>query len=118
MLDAETLQQNRHIMFAVRCSYLRRRPPVPVKLPRVDVPRLVQVLPYLLHHVRLAVQPWQKVARCEVRGGHQVVLQLARCAASHEEHLPGPPARVAWRRTRVSGEVWPWRVWSGDTWAV
>ena len=62
-LEAETLQQRRHIMFAVRCGHLRRRPPLPIKLPRVDVPRLVQVLPYLLHHVRLAVQPWQEVAR-------------------------------------------------------
>jgi hypothetical protein len=41
LLDAETLQQSRHIMSAERCSHLRRRPPVPVQLPHVDVPRLV-----------------------------------------------------------------------------
>jgi hypothetical protein len=41
-LEAETLQQRRHIMFAVRCSHLRRRPPLPVQLVHVDVPRLVQ----------------------------------------------------------------------------
>ena len=40
LLEAETLQQRRHIIFAVRCSHLRRRPPVPIKLPHVDVQRL------------------------------------------------------------------------------
>ena len=49
--EAETPQQRRHIIFAERCGHLRRRPPLPVKLPRV----------------RRAVQPWQKVARCAVR---------------------------------------------------
>ena len=44
-LEAELLQQRRHVIFAVRCSHLRRRPPVPIKLPHVDVQRLVQILP-------------------------------------------------------------------------
>jgi hypothetical protein len=56
-LDAEPLQQRRHIIFAVRCGHRRRRPPVPVQLVPVDVQRHVQVRPYLLRHVRLAVQP-------------------------------------------------------------
>ena len=51
MLDAEPLQQRRHVIFAVRCSHLRRRPPLPIKLSRVDVPRLVQELPYLFRNV-------------------------------------------------------------------
>ena len=59
-----------------------------IKLARIDVLRLVHELPYLLHHVRLAVQPRQVVARSPVRGWHQVVLELTSSTASHEEHLP------------------------------
>jgi hypothetical protein len=29
-LEAETLQQRRHVIFAVRCGHLRRRPPLTV----------------------------------------------------------------------------------------
>jgi hypothetical protein len=32
-LEAETLEQRRHVIFAVRCSHLRRRPPVLLPFP-------------------------------------------------------------------------------------
>ena len=51
VLDAEPLQQRRHVVSAMCCGHLRRRLPMLIQLPHVDVPRLVQELPYLFRNV-------------------------------------------------------------------
>ena len=87
---AQPLQQRHHLIGPLCFRVLQRRQPEPARLLRVDVLRLVQEQVHLLHHVRLAVQPRQVVARrlFLVRRRRQVVPKLARGAASHEEHAP------------------------------